>query len=35
MKTFDVKLAAQAQRELQKEKSFPDFAPSSGFCAVW
>lgn len=31
-KTFDVEASKAAQKKLQQEKSWPDFAPSSGIC---
>ncbi len=30
--TYDVKKAIEAQKQLQKEKGHPDFAPSNGVC---
>ena len=32
METFNVNKAAQAQKELQASKNYPDFAPISGKC---
>jgi hypothetical protein len=31
-KIYDVDLAIKAQKSLQKEKGYPDFAPSNGIC---
>lgn len=31
-KTFNVEASKAAQKKLQQEKGYPDFAPSSGFC---
>ena len=32
METFNVADAAKAQKKLQEDKNYPDFAPSSGTC---
>lgn len=32
VKTFDVQKSIAAQKELQKAKGYPDFAPSNGIC---
>jgi hypothetical protein len=31
-KTFDVQAAIAAQKKLQQEKGYPDFAPHNGVC---
>lgn len=31
-KTFDVEASKAAQKKLQQDKGYPDFAPASGFC---